>query len=170
MKTLTLLHYEFGTEEIPYRHTLQRFFGETNKAKFTKIIHTQPELSMLKSPLKDHLCLFGLSQLIDQQRNTSTSTIKANPMKITRIGLIELFGTPIIRFSDVVETFLPFSYDVAIKKLHSGELALNAFKLLKSQKAPYLVHVDDLVELMENNRAQSQKELKDKLKRYQSIC
>ena len=56
-----------------------------------------------------------------------------------------------------------------MKKIKSGELALNVFKIMDSQKAPLLVHIDDLVELLDARRKKAKEELKDRASAYNSL-
>lgn len=168
LKTLNLLFNEYDAEEISADEIRQKYFGESNKSKFTKMLSDNPKLLALQSSSKNKISLFGLSTLIENRRKRKHNKEVTN-MVTTRLGLLEQFGSCIIHLTDVAEQFFPFNYDVTVKKIKSGELALNAFKIVDSQKAPLLVHIDDLVELLEKRRAIAKAELQKKVKAHKKL-
>jgi hypothetical protein len=133
------------------------------------MLKSKPELLILQGSSKQVISLFGLANLIEKRRNHSIKTKEVSKMVTTRLGLLEQFGSSIIHLTDVAEKFFPFSYDVTVKKINSGELALNTFKMMNSQKAPFLVHIDDLVKLMEDRREESRKALGEKVAAYKAL-
>jgi len=167
LKTLNLLFNEYGADKISADDIRQKYFGERNKSKFEKMLSDNPKLLVLQSSSKRKLSLFGLSTLIENRRNRKHNT-EVNNMVTTRLGLLEQFGSCIIHLTDVAEQFLPFSYDITVKKIKSGELALNVFKIMDSQKAPLLVHIDDLVELLDARRKKAKEELIGKAIAYEN--
>ena len=82
-------------------------------------------------------------------------------MNNTTISLLAQFGSAIIPFAEVVEKYIGISYDTAIRQIKAGDLRLNIFRLSDRQKAPYLVHVDDLSSLLEMKRAEAMSSLQD---------
>lgn len=168
LKTLNLLFNEYGTDEISADDIRQKYFGENNKSKFEKMLSDNPKLLVLQSSSNRKLSLFGLSTLIENRRNSKHNK-EVNNMVTTRLGLLEQFGSCIIHLADVTEQYFPFSYDITVKKIKSGELALNVFKIMDSQKAPLLVHIDDLVELLDARRKKAKEELKDRASAYNSL-
>ncbi len=169
LKTLNLLFSEFGLEQVPISNIQIKYFGENNKLKFEKMLKSKPELQILQGTSKQVISLFGLANLIEKKRNHSIKNKEVSKMVTTRLGLLEQFGSSIIHLTDIADQFFPFSYDVTVKKINSGELALNAFKMMSSQKAPFLVHIDDLVALMEERREDSRKALGEKVAVYKAL-
>lgn len=167
MKTLNLLFNEYGADEISADDIRQKYFGESNKSRFKKMLSDNPKFLVLQSSSKSKISLFGLSTLIENRRNRKHNTEVSN-MVTTRLGLLEQFGSCIIHLTDVAEQFFPFSYDITVKKIKSGELALNVFKIMDSQKAPLLVHIDDLVELLDSRRKKAKEELIGKAAAYEN--
>lgn len=162
MNTLYNLINEFGAEAISLRHeTIKRWLGETNVAHFQQRLIKEPCYKQIRAEQKDCISLFGLANLIDQKRSNSKNDILETSMNSTTLSLIAQFGSAIIPFTDVVEKYIGISYDSAIRQIKAGDLRLNIFRLSDRQKAPYLVHVDDLSSLLETKRAEAMTSLQE---------
>ncbi|GAC23495.1 hypothetical protein GMES_1196 [Paraglaciecola mesophila KMM 241] len=81
-------------------------------------------------------------------------------MNNTTLSLFATFGSAIIPFRDIVDKYLGITYDNALKQVKSGDLPLKIFRITSRQKAPYLVHIDDLSQLIENRRLAAQNKTK----------
>jgi hypothetical protein len=56
--------------------------------------------------------------------------------------------------------FAPMSYTVFLRKLKLGEIDLVVTRMGRSQKAPRLVHVEDLARYIDSRRKVAERELK----------
>ncbi len=70
----------------------------------------------------------------------------------TNLALLAVFGGPTVALDRICKDYLGLSREEAMKKAAAGELPVPVFRLNKSQKAPYLVHVADLAELIDTAR------------------
>lgn len=162
MNTLYSLINEFGAEAISLRNeTIRGWLGETNVARFQQRLVNESCYQQIRAEQKDCISLFGLANLIDQKRNNSKNDIQETTMNSTTLSLLAQFGSAIIPFADVVEKYIGISCETAIRQIKAGDLRLNIFRLSDRQKAPYLVHVDDLSSLLEMKRAEAMSSLQD---------
>tara|TARA_R110001606_G_scaffold43195_2_gene114279 strand:- start:967 stop:1245 length:279 start_codon:yes stop_codon:yes gene_type:complete len=90
-------------------------------------------------------------------------------MNNTTLSLFATFGSAIIPFKDIVDKYLGITYDNALKQVKSGDLPLKIFRITSRQKAPYLVHIDDLSQLFEKKRLAAQNEMKERGKDLRAL-
>lgn len=79
-------------------------------------------------------------------------------MNKTEILLLMQFETPTIPLENICEMFLSISKATAKQRARAGTLPVPAFRLGESQKAPWLVHAQDLAYFIEKRRAEAKKE------------
>ncbi|MCO6549911.1 MULTISPECIES: pyocin activator PrtN family protein [Gilliamella] len=75
--------------------------------------------------------------------------------------LMAEFNTPTIPLSQIAERYLGMTIATANKKASSGELAIPSFRLDAGQKAPRIVHIQDLADYIDKQREIARKEFKD---------
>lgn len=73
--------------------------------------------------------------------------------------LMAEFNTPTIPLSQIAEKYLGMTIATANKKANCGELALPSFRLDQGQKAPRIVHIQDLADYIDEKRLEAKKEL-----------
>lgn len=73
--------------------------------------------------------------------------------------LMAEFNTPTIPLSQIAERYLGMKPETANKKANCGELALPSFRLDQGQKAPRVVHIQDLADYIDEKRLEAKKEL-----------
>ncbi|OKP31319.1 pyocin activator PrtN family protein [Serratia fonticola] len=78
----------------------------------------------------------------------------------TMFLLMAEFGTTTIKLSDMSERFLGMSPAQAEKKAAAGELPIVSFRVGNSQKAPRLVHIQDLAEYIDQQINDAKTKLK----------
>lgn len=66
--------------------------------------------------------------------------------------LLAEFGTTTIPLADVSEKYFGLKPSTAEKKASMGEFALPTFRASDSQKAPRMIHVQDLAEHLDKQR------------------
>ena len=66
--------------------------------------------------------------------------------------LLAEFGTTTIPLADVSEKYFRLKPSTAEKKASMGEFALPTFRASDSQKAPRMIHVQDLAEHLDKQR------------------
>lgn len=71
---------------------------------------------------------------------------------ITALALMSIYGAPTVPLERICESYLGLSRQEAMRQAAAGELPLPVFRLLRSQKAPYLVSVEDLAKLIDEAR------------------
>ena len=162
MQTLLWLYNQFGTEYVSTKNeVLRHWLGETNEVSFQQRLRNEAGYVYLRSNSFKVVSLTGLANLIDVKRTTLSKKPLETTMNNTTISLLAQFGSAIIPFAEVVEKYIGISYDTAIRQIKAGDLRLNIFRLSDRQKAPYLVHVDDLSSLLEMKRAEAMSSLED---------
>jgi hypothetical protein len=72
---------------------------------------------------------------------------------LSTLTLMCIYKSPIVRLEDVCERYFGLSYEEAVKKAARNELPVPAFRLRKSQKAPWMVSCEDLGLLIDKQRA-----------------
>ncbi|MBY0368250.1 hypothetical protein CDN99_15160 [Roseateles aquatilis] len=75
---------------------------------------------------------------------------------ITSLALMSIYGAPAVPLERICEEYLGLSRNEAMRKAAVGELPLPVFRLAKSQKAPYLVSLDDLAKLIDDARVNAE--------------
>ncbi|MCS2150757.1 pyocin activator PrtN family protein [Scandinavium manionii] len=78
----------------------------------------------------------------------------------TMFLLMAEYETPAVPLSEICEKYLGIKPATAEKKALLGELLLPTFRLAESQKAPRLVHLQDLAELIDLKRKEAKELLK----------
>lgn len=73
-------------------------------------------------------------------------------MNKTEILLLMQFETPTIPLESICESFLSLSTATAKQRAKAGTLPVPAFRLGESQKAPWLIHAQDLAHYIDLNR------------------
>ncbi len=76
----------------------------------------------------------------------------------TAYALFARFETPTILLSDVCEEFLGLSFKTAQYRANKGSLEIPTFKLTDKTSSPHLVHVDDLAQLIDEQRRKAKAE------------
>ena len=77
----------------------------------------------------------------------------------TRYLLLGQFGhRPVIELEEICTELFGLSYRTASRKANQNELPVPVFKMLESQKAPWLVHLDALAEYMEQKAKNAKRE------------
>ncbi|WP_151994676.1 pyocin activator PrtN family protein [Buttiauxella massiliensis] len=66
--------------------------------------------------------------------------------------LLAEFGTPTIPLADVCEKYFGLKPATAEKKASMGEFAVPTFRASDSQKAPRMIHIQDLADHLESQR------------------
>lgn len=74
--------------------------------------------------------------------------------------LMAEFGTPTILLSDIAERYLGMKPETANKKANTGELPFPTIRLDDRQKAPRIVHVQDLACYIDQQREKAKKEFR----------
>ena len=152
LKTLLLLGNQFGANDISIdNEALKYWLGETNKAQFQSRLRKDCSYIQLRSALADKVSIFGLAKLIDKKRNLQQDWAEPS-MQNTTLSLLANFGSVIIPYQDIVDKYFNISFDAAVNQAKAGYISLDIFRLTNRQKAPYLVHVNDLSQLLESKR------------------
>lgn len=71
---------------------------------------------------------------------------------ITSLALMSVYGGPTVPLDQICEPLLGLSRREAMRQAAAGELPVSVFRLGRSQKAPYLVSVEELARLIDDNR------------------
>lgn len=77
----------------------------------------------------------------------------------TAFLLVQQLGSPVVPLEDISLGYLGIEPQVAVRRFNSGTLGIHAFRLRSSRKAPLMVHVHDLAQLIDSRRAEA---IKDK--------
>ncbi|MCX8596763.1 pyocin activator PrtN family protein [Gilliamella sp. B3486] len=75
--------------------------------------------------------------------------------------LMAEFNTPTIPLSQIAEKYLGMTISTANKKANCGELSIPSFRLDQGQKAPRIVHIQDLADYIDKQREIAKDELKE---------
>lgn len=76
----------------------------------------------------------------------------------TAFALLARFESPTVALEDICEEFFGLRRDKAYQHASMQSLPVPTFRASDSQKAPRLVHVDDLARYLDAQRAKAQKE------------
>ncbi len=66
--------------------------------------------------------------------------------------LLAEYGTPTIPLADVTEKYFGMKLSTAEKKAALGDLPIATFRASESQKAPRMIHVQDLADYIDQQR------------------
>ncbi|OEE30755.1 hypothetical protein A1QO_15600 [Vibrio genomosp. F10 str. ZF-129] len=80
----------------------------------------------------------------------------------TKYALHARFGTPLLALSDVCEEFFHINEDTAKGKANSHSLPIPVFRMDDNKRSPFMVHVDDLADLIDLRRQSALKEFVSK--------
>ncbi len=73
--------------------------------------------------------------------------------------LMAEFESSTIPLSDVAERYLGMKPATADKKAGAGDLPIATFRIGDSQKAPRIIHVQDLADFIDKRRSEAREEL-----------
>lgn len=76
---------------------------------------------------------------------------------ITALALMSIYGGPVVHLDAICEELLGLSRQEAMRQAAAGELSVAVFRIGKSQKAPYLVKVEDLAKLIDEAHSNAHK-------------
>lgn len=76
----------------------------------------------------------------------------------TAFALLARFESPTVPLEDICEEFFGLRRDKAYQHASMQSLPVPTFRASDSQKAPRLVHVDDLARYLDDQRAKARKE------------
>lgn len=76
----------------------------------------------------------------------------------TAFALLARFETPTVKLDDICEEFFGLGRDKAYQRAALNELPVPTFRAIDSQKAPRLVHLEDLARFLDAQRAAARKE------------
>lgn len=76
----------------------------------------------------------------------------------TAFALLARFESPTVKLEDICDEFFGMARDKAYQKASLNELPVPTFRASESQKAPRLVHVDDLAHYLDQQRAAARAE------------
>lgn len=80
----------------------------------------------------------------------STRTLRA---------LLTQYGAPVVPLADISLCYFALSPEEAAKQFNAGRLAVPAFRLSNSRKAPILVAVEDLAAHIDEAKARARRHL-----------
>lgn len=70
----------------------------------------------------------------------------------TAFALLAVYGGPTVPLEKICEELLGLSRQESMRQAAAGELPLAVFRLNTSRKAPYVVHIAELAQLIDNAR------------------
>ena len=76
----------------------------------------------------------------------------------TAFALLARFESPTVRLEEICEEYFGMARDKAYQKASLNELPVPTFRASDSQKAPRLVHVDDLAHYLDSQRTKAREE------------
>ena len=76
----------------------------------------------------------------------------------TAFALLARFESPTVKLEDICDEFFGMARDKAYQRAALNELPVPTFRAGDSQKAPRMVHVDDLAKHLEEQRAAARAE------------
>ena len=76
----------------------------------------------------------------------------------TAFALLTRFETPTVKLENICEEFFGMKKDKAYERAGMNELPVPTFRASASQKAPRLVHIEDLAHWLDEQRAKARKE------------
>lgn len=79
-------------------------------------------------------------------------------MNKMEIMLLMKFEAPIIPLEKICDDYFGFSKNTAKQRARSGTLPVPAFRLGKSQKLPWMIHVRDLANFIEHSSNEAKNE------------
>lgn len=71
----------------------------------------------------------------------------------TAFALLARFESPTVKLEDICDEFFGMGKEKAYQRAALNELPVPTFRTSESQKAPRMVHVDDLAKLLDEQRA-----------------
>ena len=72
-------------------------------------------------------------------------------MSPTEMQLLAVHRTPAVPLADICDKYLSLSYREASRKAAMNALPLPAFRMTDSQRAPYMVRITHLAELIDRS-------------------
>lgn len=88
--------------------------------------------------------------------NSKISDLEAKVVLLVKFGM-----SPIIPLRDIADEYLGMSFNTALKKARLQALPLPVFRMGESQKADWVVSLDDLAELITHRADQARAEWQD---------
>ncbi|MCJ8322746.1 MAG: pyocin activator PrtN family protein [Rhizobiales bacterium] len=76
----------------------------------------------------------------------------------THFMLLAQFEKPVIPLIEVCKEYFNMSTHTACNRAKCGTLPVPAFRLGKSQKHPWLIHLNDLADLIDTQAAEAKRE------------
>lgn len=76
----------------------------------------------------------------------------------TAFALLARYESPAVKLDDICEEFFGLDKEKAYAKANLNELPVPTFRARDSQKAPRMVHVDDLARLLDQRRVEARQE------------
>ena len=76
----------------------------------------------------------------------------------TAFALLARFESPTVKLEEICDEFFGMGKDKAYQRAALNELPIPTFRASDSQKAPIMVHVDDLAKLLDDQRAAARAE------------
>jgi hypothetical protein len=76
----------------------------------------------------------------------------------TKTMLFQQYNTPLLKVSDVAQAYFGMSEQAAKRSAREGTLPIPAFRLGESQKAPWLVCIDELAAYIDKMRTQAKQD------------
>lgn len=76
----------------------------------------------------------------------------------TAFALLARFESPTVKLEDICEEFFGMGRDKAYQHAALNNLPVPTFRASDSQKAPRLIHVDDLAKWLDEQRATARQE------------
>lgn len=73
--------------------------------------------------------------------------------------LMAEFNTSTIPLAQIAERYLGMKPETANKKANAGDLPIPSFRLDPGQKAPRIVHIQDLADFIDKKREEAKQEL-----------
>jgi hypothetical protein len=76
----------------------------------------------------------------------------------TAFALLARFESPTVKLDDICEEFFGLGRDKAYQLANLNSLPVPTFRASQSQKAPRLVHIEDLAKYLDAQRAEAKRE------------
>lgn len=76
----------------------------------------------------------------------------------TAFALLARFESPTVKLEDICKEFFGMDKEKAYERANVNELPVPTFRASESQKAPRLVHVDDLAKHLDEQRGRAREE------------
>lgn len=75
----------------------------------------------------------------------------------TTLALMAVYNGPTVHLDKICKEYFGLERADAMKKAAVAELPVPVFRLHRSQKAPYIVHIKDLADLIDKQRENADK-------------